>query len=261
MNAIGIVPTLFELKKAKAKVSAFQQKVDVNVQVTLTTFVRDKEGAVSQADIGGDLHSASSNFRDRENLLTLQDGALKQLDPVISAPVRRPRGWESPRASHVVARSAERPHCSTGCSAVVRHHPLRCLQRRRKRSARSVPINLTITVMESDDFGDVIAKGAKLVSDNKEKIVSEALKAVGLNANEKSRGEKVSRRVIFVAELEVCGRDALKFARAQGLAMSLRRTSRRLSRLPRLRNGFSSNAHSQAGIRRRRKRLHYAGAD
>lgn len=156
LDAIRITPTVFELKDTKAKVSIFNQNVDVNVQVTLSTLVKEnKDGAAKQADI------AQIDF---------PVGKLKLSDDI------KPPSLSQLRSSwYAVPRlTLPPPPDDPSKFAVVG------------------PLNLTITVMESNDFGDVIGQGAKLVSDNKTKIVDELLKALGLKKGEKKDEKKAN---------------------------------------------------------------------
>jgi len=143
-EAIFITPTVFELKRTKSKVSAFRNKVDVNVQVTLTTFVKDDK-ATKQADI------AQVDF---------PIGKIELADSAKPPAVRHLRsGW------YFVPLS---PGSVSGSMPQF-----------------IGPLNLTITVKEADDFGDVIGQGAKTVSENKAKIVEGLLKALGLQSSNK----------------------------------------------------------------------------
>ena len=47
------------------------------------------------------------------------------------------------------------------------------------------PVTITVTITETDELGDPIGEASKKVSENKEKILAELLKALGLKTDEK----------------------------------------------------------------------------
>src|SRR5262245_46061140 len=126
-DVFRITPIGFNIKKSKAKVSWFNGKVDVNVQLVLGGFVKNEKGAISQTDIA----KVDFPLGKVELPTTFDDKRLENLRTGwIPIPVQGGKG-----------------------------------------AAKLLPVNLVITVMESDDFGDVIAKGAKTLGENKAKIV------------------------------------------------------------------------------------------
>lgn len=52
-----------------------------------------------------------------------------------------------------------------------------------RENGKFVPFTLTVTVIEADDLGDVIAKGATTLAEQRSKILPELLKALGLQSN------------------------------------------------------------------------------
>lgn len=52
------------------------------------------------------------------------------------------------------------------------------------------PIDIIVTVIEANDLGDVIAKGATKVSDNKDQLSAKILQLLRIKEEEKKEGEK-----------------------------------------------------------------------
>ena len=146
-TALRIVPKEFAVRFTKAKVSWFKNKVDMAVQMTLTTLLADETGVIRQADI------AKADFP--LGKLTL------------------PRG-----GAETVLKENELRHLISGW------HQLPMLKTplvpADKGTFKVGLLNISATVVESDDLGDVIAKGSKAVSDNRDKLIDAILNGIGL---------------------------------------------------------------------------------
>ena len=143
---LTITPTRFLLHKTKAKVSWFHSVVDVNAQITLSTFVAE----------------------DHQGQKKSQQADLAQVDfPIGKVDLSEDR---SVALNQLKSAYIALPIINYSSSGVSVDKPRLVL-----------PVNVTMTIMESDDFGDVIAKTSKTINDNKQKIVEGALKSIGLS--------------------------------------------------------------------------------
>lgn len=143
LETFRIIPTLFELKKTKAKVSWFSSEVDMNIQITLTGYAKeDKKSPPKQVDLAQvDFPMGKMNISKRIHKEAL--GHLASGSIAVPTPDKT---------------EIKFPGSDTRLSLV--------------------PINATITVMESDDFGDIIGKSAKTLTENKAKILDELGKLI-----------------------------------------------------------------------------------
>lgn len=155
-QTIKVTPELFHLRKTKAKVSWWNSKVDVNVQLTLTSVLKEKDGKgnstnkiidIAQIDFPMGKHNISKEHE------------ITELDQLASGLISLP--------------SINLEEVKKDLGGQI---------------GKVVPLNVSLKIMESNDFGDVIGKGATLVKDNKAKIVEEFLRKMGLD-KEKDKGD------------------------------------------------------------------------
>lgn len=138
-NVLHIKPRQFTFNRSKAKVPAWGQIVDVNVQVTISALAADKDGKKGLVEVArvdfpmGKTAVGKGTVRDEKWLRQFAAGWYPL--PGFAAP------------------SAPGPYG---------------------------PIVVMVTVMEANDLGDVLAKGAKSLRDDKEKLVDKLLKELDL---------------------------------------------------------------------------------
>jgi hypothetical protein len=157
-DALEIIPTYFEMHKAKAKVRAprwyypwswwmyfDEKKVDVNIQILLSVIAESKKSGRTEIVI------ANRDFPMGKIDLT-EGKKISEEDDLISLR----SGWNPiPKLSF--------PDNITNEITLVG------------------PLNLTVTIMESDDFGDVLAKGSAKLTEHEDDIVEAILKRLSIS--------------------------------------------------------------------------------
>lgn len=133
-----LTPKELEYRQSRAKIAAWDNKLDVNVQLQMVALAPDKDGKKSSTEV------AKVDFPlGRVPVGTEYRASPEQLKPLAS-------GWFS-------LPSFTKP--ATGQFGAI---------------------TLTLTVMESDNLGDVLAKGAKSIRDDKDKLVEKLLEKLDL---------------------------------------------------------------------------------
>lgn len=133
-----LTPKEFEYRQSRAKVAAWDNKLDVNVQLQMVALAADKEGKKSSTEV------AKVDFPlGRVPVGTEYKASPEQLKPLAS-------GW----------------------------YPLPAFTK--PASGQFGAVTLTLTVIESDNLGDVLAKGAKSIRDDKDKLIDKLLEKLEL---------------------------------------------------------------------------------
>lgn len=158
---IQLVPTRFQLEGTKAKVSAFRSQVDINAQVTLASFVARKSG------------SATPEAIERVEL-------IKADFPIGRVDLDRPVSMTEAQLAHLKTDLVPLPMVTLGGAP-----PGGGQGAAAQRLSLFLPVNATMTIMEADDFGDVIGDTAKKLSENRQKVLEGILKTLGLGGDEK----------------------------------------------------------------------------
>ena len=159
-DAIRIVPTAFSMTKAKGKVAAPRPYVPWSWWMWL-----DSSRGKVDVDIQVDLSVIAMTKTGRSPVdlgkFDVPIGKLS-LDQPVSKNLRQLQ------------------HLASGWI------PLPDIQAPATVGATYGPVDLIVTVIEADDLGDVIAKGAAKLEDNKDKAVTGLLSALGLGSNDKT---------------------------------------------------------------------------
>jgi hypothetical protein len=135
---LRFTPQSFEYRQSRAKIAAWDSKLDINVQLQIVALTADKDGKKSSSDV------ARVDFPiGRVPIGTEHKAGPDQLKPLAS-------GW-------FALPTFTKP--SSGPFGAV---------------------TLMVTVMESDNLGDVLAKGAKSLRDDKEKLIEKLLERLDL---------------------------------------------------------------------------------
>lgn len=142
-DAIRLIPHEFSIKGTKAKVAALDADVEVNVQVAVAGVAQGKEGAAT-VDFG------RADF-----------------------PMGKIKLGEMAGGKAVVKTADDLKHLASPWFALPAF-------RQPKTMADFAPVTFTVTVIEANDLGDVIAKGGTTLAEQRAKIVEELLKALGL---------------------------------------------------------------------------------
>lgn len=130
---LRFTPKGFEYRQSRAKVAAWDNKLDVNVQLQMVALAADKDGKKSSIEV------AKVDFPLGHTPIGIEHKASpEQLKPLSS-------GW----------------------------YPLPTFAK--PASGPFGAVTLTLTVMESDNLGDVLAKGAKTIRDDKDKLIEKLL--------------------------------------------------------------------------------------
>ena len=136
---LRLTPKELVYRQSRAKVAAWDHKLDVNAQLQMVAIVSDKDGKKSNSDFVkvdfplGRLPIGKNYMADE-----------RKLKPLAS-------GWFALPA-------VAKPAAPTEFGAVT----------------------IIVTVMESDNLGDVLAKGAKKVRDSEDKVADKVLDKLGL---------------------------------------------------------------------------------
>lgn len=135
-----ITPKEFKFQQSRAKVAAWDNKLDVNVQLQMLAILTDKEGRKTSSDVAkvdfpmGRVPIGKHYVADENRLKSLASGWI----PLPAYP--KPVGTNKPAAP-----------IDFGA------------------------ITITVTVIESDNLGDVLAKGSKSIRDDKDKLIDKLL--------------------------------------------------------------------------------------
>ena len=133
-----LTPKDFEYRQSRAKVAAWDNKLDVNVQLQMVALAADKDGKKSSTEF------AKVDFPlGRVPVGAEYKVSSEQLKPLASGWFALP-AFTKPASGHFGA------------------------------------VTLTLTVMESDNLGDVLAKGAKSIRDDKDKLIIKLLEELEL---------------------------------------------------------------------------------
>jgi len=133
-----LTPKELEYRQSRAKIAAWDNKLDVNVQLQIVALAADKDGKKSSTEV------AKVDFPlGRVPVGTEYKASPDQLRPLASGWFALP-SFTKPAAGNFGA------------------------------------VTLTLTVMEADNLGDVLARGAKSVRDDKEKLVEKLLEKLDL---------------------------------------------------------------------------------
>lgn len=138
-SVLRLVPKRFAYTQSKAKVAAWDHRLDVNVQVTISAIVADKDGKRSSVDI------------------------VKADFPMGRTPIGTDFVREGPRLPNTQSGWFPVPAFAAPAS-----------------NGAFGPVTVHVTVMEADNLGDVLARGAKKLEDRREKNISKLFDRLGL---------------------------------------------------------------------------------
>jgi hypothetical protein len=159
LTALKMIPAEFSVRFSKAKVAASGDgAIDMAVQVTLTTFVVDEKGAVRPTDVAKiDFPMGKVALPSGEAQTILTRDHLRHLEST----------WQ----------------------------PLPALKTPILGAAGKFKVgllNISATVIESDDLGDLIAKGARGIAENRARLVEAILDVLGLRRESETNKDSVA---------------------------------------------------------------------